>query len=483
MKEQHLKKKTINSVKWSSVSGISVAVIQFVTIILLASFLEKEELGQIAIIQTIVGITIIFLDIGIGNAVVYKNEISKRQLSSVYWVNVMSGLFFSLLIFGASGFIADFYDSEPLDYAIKIVSVAFFVLALSRLYKFLFIKNVRLKEVSISEILSYSIAFVVMILLLYLDYGILSFVYSIVVRAVLQSFYLFIKGKELFLPEFVYDHKSLKELLRYGMFNLGENITDFFNAQLDTVLIGKLLGLEVLGVYSVAKVLASKPLQLIAPIISKVNFPLMAKVQNDKQKLKEFYIASIKYLFAVVVVIYITMAFEASDLIRIIYRDKWVSAIGIFQILTLMFVIKAIRNPMGSLILASGKVNWRFYWNLSMLGIIPGIIYLSSFYGINSIVLSLIGFYIIAFFISFKLITQRILLISISEIIYPVLHLLLIMIPSIIAMFVLRELIDNIYIRIVVVSFISLVLYLFTFYKFYNTFFEEIKRNIIDKQD
>jgi O-antigen/teichoic acid export membrane protein len=239
----------------------------------------------------------------------------------------------------------------------------------------------------------------------------------------------------------------------------------------------------VLGVYSVAKVLASKPLQLIAPIISKVNFPLMAKVQNDKQKLKEFYIASIKYLFAVVVVIYITMAFEASDLIRIIYRDKWVSAIGIFQILTLMFVIKAIRNPMGSLILASGKVNWRFYWNLSMLGIIPGIIYLSSFYGINSIVLSLIGFYIIAFFISFKLITQRILSISISEIIYPVLHLLLIMIPSIIAMFVLRELIDNIYIRIVVVSFISLVLYLFTFYKFYNTFFEEIKRNIIDKQD
>ena len=476
-------KRTVSGVKWSSLSSLSIAVIQFVTIILLASFLQKNELGQIAIIQTVVGITIIFLDIGIGNAVVYKRNITKEQLSSVYWVNVVSGAFFSIVIFFSASFIAAFYESTELVYAIKIVSISFFILSLSRLYKFLFIKYLHLKEVALSEILSYSIAFIVMLILLYLDYKVLAFVYSIIVRAVIQSSYLFFKGISLFIPSKIYNHKSLEELLRYGAFNLGENITDYFNAQLDTILIGKLLGLEVLGVYSIAKTLASKPLQLIAPVLSKVNFPLMAKEQANPKKLKEFYIISIKYLFTVVLVIYITMAFEASDLIHIIYRDKWVEAISILQLLTIMYAIKAIRNPMGSLILASGKVNWRFYWNISMLFIIPILIYVASFYGIHTIVLSLIIFYIIAFYVSFKLITQKILNISFKELVFPILHILSLMVPSIISMFILRELIDNMYIRIIIISIVSLALYIIAIYKFNNSFFEEVKQNIFKKKE
>jgi len=478
LEDKQLKKRTLNGVKWSSFSSLSVAVIQFVTVILLAYFLEKNELGQIAIIQTVVGITVIFLDMGISNAVIYKKDITEEQLSSVYWVNIFSGVFFTIIIFFSAELVATFYDSKELINAIKIISISFFILSLSRLYKFLFIKHLHLKEVALSEILSYAVAFIAMLVLLYLEYKVLAFVYSVIIRSIIQSLFLFSQGLKLFIPKAVYNHKSLKEFFSYGIFNLGQNISVYFNAQLDTILIGKLLGLEILGVYNVAKVLASKPLQLIAPVVSKVTFPLMAKAQTDLNKLKQIYITAIKYLFAVVLVIYVTMIFEAADLIQIIYGDKWQEAIPILQLIAVLYLVNAIGNPIGSIILATGKVNWGFYWNIGMLVLIPILIYISSGYGIYTMIISLILYHTVAFFISFKLITQRILNISLKELIQPILFLLVLITPSIISMFVINEIIDNKYIRIVVISIVSLVLYIFAIYKFNHSFYKEIKRNI-----
>lgn len=481
MEDNQLKKVVLKGVKWSSYSSLTVAAIQFISIILLGIFLEKNEMGQIAIIQTIVGITIIFLDMGISNAVVHLKNITEEQLSSVYWVNIVSGIFFTMAIYLSAPIIADFYKSNQLNLYIETVSLSFIILSISRLYKFLFIKKILLKEIAISEILSYALAFVSLIILLKLNYKVFAFIYSILVRSVIQSLYLFIKGIQIFKPTLRYNHKSLKQLFNYGLFNLGQNITVYFNSQLDTILIGRLLGMEVLGVYSIAKNLASKPLQLISPVISKITFPLMSKVQFDNDRLKEIYIKSVQYLFSIVLIIYVVMSIESSDLIQIIYQEKYNDSIKLLQLLTFLFIVNAIGNPIGSLILASGKVNLGFYWNVAMLFVIPIVIYFSSFYGIEQIIINLIVFQIISFIFSFKLITKRILQISFSEIFFPLLYIILSIIPAVIVTILLYSHIDNPYVRIFGLSILALLIYIFSIYKFYKTYFMEIKNNIAIK--
>lgn len=479
MTENHSKKKVLNGIKWSSYSSLIVAAIQFVLVIILALYLQKKEMGEIAIIQSIVGITIIFLDMGISNAVVHKKDITKQQLSSVYWVNIASGFFFTSIIFFSAIPIANYYDSNELVKYIQIISISFLILSISRLYKFLFIKKLELRKIAISEILSYSISFISLWILLYLNFKVLAFVYSILIRSIIQSIYLFIYGLKVFKPLFIYDHKSLKYLFNYGLFNLGQNLTIYINSQLDVILIGRLMGMEVLGVYSVAKVLASKPLQLISPIISKITFPLMSNVQFDNEKLKNIYLKAVKYLFSIVVIIYLVMLVEASDLIHIIYKNKWDDAIILLQLLTILYIINAIGNPIGSLILASGKVKLGFYWNLIMLLIIPIIIYFSSFYGIKQIIISLITYQLLSLIISYKIITKKILRISLSELLTPLLYILLLVLPSIITIVILSNYITNPYIRIIGLPIIALLVYILSIYKFNNRYFKEIKNNLI----
>jgi len=481
MTENYLKKTVLNGIKWSSYSSLVVAVIQFISVIILALYLEKKEMGEIAIIQSIVGITIIFLDMGISNAVVHKKHITNQQLSSVYWVNIASGIFFTIIIFFLAIPIASYYDSIELVKYIQIISISFLILSVSRLYKFLFIKTIELQKIAISEILSYGISFICLGVFLYLDFKTLAFVYSILIRSIIQSVYLFIHGLKIFTPILIYNHKSLKYLFNYGLFNLGQNLTVYVNSQLDIILIGRLLGIEVLGLYSVAKVLASKPLQLISPIISKVTFPLMSKVQFENDKLKSIYLKSVKYIFSIVLIVYLVMLVEASDLIHIIYSNKWNDAIVLLQLLTILYIINAVGNPIGSLILASGKVKIGFYWNVMVLFILPFIIYYSSFYGIKQIIISLIVFQLLSLIFSYKFITKKILKISFTELLLPLLYILLLVLPSIFIIIILHNYINNQYIRIIGLSLIALLIYILSIYKFNNSYFKEINNNLIIK--
>ena len=66
--------------------------------------------------------------------------------------------------------------------------------------------------------------------------------------------------------------------IKYGLYQTGESFVNFISAQLDQLLIGKLLGPDVLGIYAYVKALVFRPaLQLINPVVNKVAFPLIVK--------------------------------------------------------------------------------------------------------------------------------------------------------------------------------------------------------------
>ncbi len=166
------------------------------------------------------------------------------------------------------------------------------------------------------------------------------------------------KGLKEYKPSFVFKVGKIKEFLSFGAYQMGEKSINYFNSQVDTILIGKLLGMEALGIYSIAKQLIMRPAQVINPIITKVTFPTMAKVQEDTERLKKIYLKTMNYLSSINFPIYAFLFVMAPDLVPLIFGDKWYEAIVIVQILS---IYGAIRST-GSLLLA----NWGFYWNLGL---------------------------------------------------------------------------------------------------------------------
>lgn len=403
-----LKKQTFKGIKWTSVSTISTTVLQILQIAVLARFLTAEDFGLMALVQVLLGLSLIVVDAGISNAIIHKKEISHVQLSSLYWLTVGCGILLFGAMFATAPWIAVYYNQPMLGELIRIMSFSFLVLPLGQQYRFLLQKQFCFNVIAKVEVVASLASFVLAVVLAYLNFGVYSLVYSAFLRVVLVSLLFFVRGLRIHRPSFILRFGDIKEFIRFGLFQVGENFINYFNTQLDIIIIGKLLGANVLGVYSLAKTLVMRPAQVINPIITRVTFPVMASVQSRIRALKVIYLKTIKYVSLINFPVYVLMAVFAKETVLILFGPAWLEAVPILRILSVFGLVRATGNPVGSLLLAKGRADLGFYWNLALFFIIPITVYLASGYGIIGVCIGLLSLQILLTFPNYFFLVRKI---------------------------------------------------------------------------
>jgi len=387
----NLKQKTLSGIKWTSMSSIIIAVIQIVQLSVLAHYLEPSDFGLMAIVTIIIGFSALFLDLGISASIIHKQDITHVQLSSLYWLNIASGLVLFIIIYSLAPFLANFYNEAELVPIIQLLALNFVISSLGSQYGLLFQKALRFNTMAKIGILSVSIGLIIAISLAMYGYGVYSLVYSSLISTIVSSFMNIFIGIKEHRPSLIFKYREITSMLSFGAFQMGERTLNYFNSQFDTILIGKLLGVEALGIYTVAKNLSMRPAQIINPIITRVTFPIMAKVQNDTIQLKSIYLKTINYLSSVNFPIYVLIAILAEPIILTLFGKKWSDSINVLQVLSLYGAIRSTGNPIGSLQLARGRADLGFYWNLGLFLFFPITIYMGSHWGLKGVTYSLLS--------------------------------------------------------------------------------------------
>jgi len=390
-----LKEKTLSGVKWTTFSTVINASIQLLQIGILARFLDVSDFGLLAIITLVIGFSNMFVDFGISSAIIHNQNITNNQLSTLYWLNVFFSLVIFTIIFFSAPFIADFYDDTRLTELIIYTSLTIIIQAFGKQFFVLFEKKLMFNLLSKIEMFGVFIGFLFSVYLAVSGYGIYALILPLILTMFIKSVLLVYFGLQYHKPKIYFNIYEVKEFLVFGIYQLGSGIVNYFNSQIDIIIIGKIFGSETLGLYSIIKQLVMKPSQIINPIITRVSFPVMSQIQHDDYKLKEVYLKTINYLSSVNFPIYITMIILASELITIFLGEKWLKGIEIFQILSLYGLLRSTGNPVGSLTLAKGKPEYGFYWTLGLLFITPPFIYIGSIYGITGVSWSMVSLMIL----------------------------------------------------------------------------------------
>jgi len=386
-----LKQKALSGIKWTSISSVVITIIQLIQLSILARYLSPSDFGLMAIVYFIIGFSAQFIDLGISASIIHKQHITQVQLSSLYWLNIASGIFFFLLLYITAPYIADFYHETELIPIIRLVALNFVISSFGTQYGLLFQKALRFNTMAKIGISGAVVTLIVASVLAMNGFGVYALVYAALVGALFGTCVNISIGIKNYKPSFVFNWKEITPMISFGMFQMGEKSINYFNSQFDVLLIGKLLGVEALGIYTVAKNLSMRPAQIINPIITKVTFPVMAKVQNDTLQLKNIYLKTINYLSSVNFPIYILLAILAEPIVLILFGDKWEKSIVILQILSIYGAIRSTGNPIGSLQLAKGRADMGFYWNLGLFFFIPLTIYVGSLWGLLGVAYSLLG--------------------------------------------------------------------------------------------
>jgi O-antigen/teichoic acid export membrane protein len=159
----------------------------------------------------------------------------------------------------------------------------------------------------------------------------------------------------------------LKGYLSFGLYQTGLSTLVFFTGQIDQLYIGIVLGPASLGYYAFAWNLVLQPMMKLNYVLTRVAFPLFARVQFDGERLQRGYLRLLWVVISINAPILFGFAATAPLMVPLVFGAKWLPAVAIVQILAFACVFISIMNPVDSLMLAKGRTDLGFVWRLLLL--------------------------------------------------------------------------------------------------------------------
>ncbi len=376
-----LHQKALRSGFWVSLSSIVVIGLSFLRSVLLARILTPDVFGMIAISSMVTRGIEIFTETGFGAALVHRQERFEDARDTAFTLWVLRGAVLSIIAFLVAPWVADFYDEQILRSVIAVAGISFMLTGFHNVNMIALQKELDFKRLAYLEQIAAVLNTIAAVVLAYVLRDIWALVYSQLLSSVISVSlsYIVVPGR----PRFRFDVGIAKELLRYGKYMTGLAIVVFLSNQLDNAMIGKILGMEPLGYYTVAYTLANIPSTNVSKIIARVYFPMFSKLQADPAKLRVEYGRAIYLVTSIVVPVSAAIVVLAHEIIAVLYGIKWAAAAVPLQILVVFGCIQALWMLNGYLYNAIGKPHLDFYMNAIRFVLVASLLYpLTVSYGL-----------------------------------------------------------------------------------------------------
>lgn len=359
-----LQKEVFSGVKWTTISTVTLAFVAMLKISILTRFLDKSDFGLMAIVSFVMGFMDLFNTMGLTSAILHKQNISRKVYSSLYWFNHFVGLIMFVVLYATSPFISKFYNEPLLTSLIRIIGLNLILSGLGSMFRTVEIKNLSYKRIGIIDVLSSVVSLLFAIYFAYNNYGVYALVYSLLIQYIVSNTLLLLMGLRLYGLSFHYKYSEVLPFIKIGLFQVGSQFINYFNRDLDILLIGKFFSVDILGSYSLARELVRRPVSLINPIFSKVGAPLLSKLNNEPIKMKAYFLKLTNLLASITIPIYIGIAIFSYPIIWVLYGADYVSIALIVSILCINMIFRLIGGNVGSLVIATGRTDLDFRWNI-----------------------------------------------------------------------------------------------------------------------
>ena len=411
-------KKVIGAVKWTTVSTATLALAGLLKLSILARFLDKEDFGLMALVMFVLGFMQLFMDMGLSTAILHKQNISKQEYSSLYWINFVFSIILYIIIIGLSKPIASFYNEPELIDLLPIMGFSLILAAIGRQFRTIEQKNLNFKLIALVTIFGSTFSLGLAIILAVKGYGVYALVYSALLQHVCTNTAFFIIGIRKLGLLFRFSITEAKPFLKIGMYHVGGQIINYVNRDLDILLVGKFYGAEILGGYSLAKQLVIRPFKIINPILTRVAAPMLAKVQKNIAQLRQDYLKLVNAVSSICIPVYLTLIALAPIVVDIFYGEGFRDIVILVRILSIYMIFRSISNAMGSLIVATGRTDLGFNWNLVTLVVLPTAVILGSQFSIEWVAISITLAMILLFIPSWWFLIRKMIDVKLSTYLY-----------------------------------------------------------------
>ena len=294
-----------------------------------------------------------FVDGGFSNALIRKIDRTETDCSTAFYFNIVVGIVCYGILFLLSPYIAIFFNTPILSDLLKILSISIFINSLTVVQIAKLSVNINFKAQALATLVSVILSGGIGIILAYKGYGVWALAWQNVLNALFKGIIIWYLSK--WKPMLVFSMNSFKNLFSYGSKLLTSSLIGTLYEHMTTIAIGKFYTAKDLGFYSRGQQFAHLPSTAIIDVLGRVTFPILAKLQNDDERLIQVYRKYIQITSMIIFFMLTLLASLAKPLIIYLLTDKWGDAIIFLQIFCLAFMFEHISKLNLNLLQVKGR--------------------------------------------------------------------------------------------------------------------------------
>ena len=326
-----------STIKRRSLNGAAVTLVaqslkfafQFGSILVLARLLDPAQFGLVALTAPLLGFLKTFNDLGLGQAIVQRPDLTRPQLSALFWINLCIGAALTAIT-ALIAPLAGWLYSEP-----RMVGIILALAPLLTIYAVavapaaLLNRQMRFNALAIVEIGSVAAAAVTGLLSAWLGCGFWSLVYMQIANS--GMWLLLCWALAGWRPSWPARVGGIGALLRFGSNITGSNLATYFATSADNILVGLVNGKVALGLYDRSYSLVVQPLSQIMAPVGRIAVPMLSRLVATPDHYRRAYLLMLQVGMLISIPGLLVNIFEAEPLIRLLLGPDWSQAAPVFS--------------------------------------------------------------------------------------------------------------------------------------------------------
>ena len=335
-----IKEQTLSGLKWNTIGQFSTYAIHFVLGIIIARQLTPSDYGVIGMLAIFMAVAQSFVNSGFGNALIRKNDRTEVDCSTAFYFNVAVAFLLYGVLFLTAPAIAAFYNTPLLTDVIRIYSLTLVISSLEIVPRALRSIAVDFKTQAYASVLATVVSGAVGLYMAYSGFGVWTLVWQAIISACVSVVVIWVLAR--WSPLLAYSWQSFRSMFSYGSKLLFSGLMHTVYAYASSILIGKFYTPAELGNYDKGNSIAALPSLRLSSIFNSVTFPILSKVQDDDERLKNVYHRYVAMSSLLIFFIMTLLAVIAKPLILLLLTEKWMGAVPFLQIFCLAYMFDSI---------------------------------------------------------------------------------------------------------------------------------------------
>lgn len=324
-----LKSKALKGVMWNGIEKVGIRFVSFIVTIIIARILSPSDYGIIGMIMVFISIAGIFIDSGMGQALVQKKDRSQSDMSTLFYFNIGVSTICYVILFFAAPYISDFYNVAILTPILRILGLNLIISSLGAVQRANLYIALDFRTLASINIAVVAVSGAIGIIMAYSGFGVWALVGQQITSALVTSLLLWIIGK--WHPITGFSKTSFQKLWKYGSKLLAAGIVATIMREIYTITIGKFYNSSELGYYTRATQTTDLVSSTSNDVINAVTFPILSSLQDDRSRMIEVYSRMLGMTAFFIFPIMVGLAVIATPLISVLLTDKWLPTVPLLQ--------------------------------------------------------------------------------------------------------------------------------------------------------